>query len=57
MRNVTNGEALELLDIMSEMLCMIEDLNYFQPDGKALVKERYIIELERKIDSLKTNLG
>jgi len=57
MRNVTNGEALELLDIMAEMLCMIEDLNYFQPNGNVLVKERYIDALERKIDSLKINLG
>ena len=52
MRNVTNGEALELLDMISELLLMIQDLN-----EKDLVAPRYIWSVEERIDSLQNNLG
>lgn len=52
MRNVTNGEALELLDMISELLRMIQDLN-----EKDLVAQRYIRSVEERIDSLQNNLG
>lgn len=52
MRNITNGEALALLDVIEDILYMIQSLN-----DPTRVSHRDYDDARRKIETLYTTLG